>query len=72
MAPAERSCEPIDSPVRKHGDGKSCETLLKREPGLFYDFGHPSMNEGRRADHLRVDADHFGRFVASRPRSSSP
>jgi len=49
--------------VVKHGDGLSCDRLLVAVPELFFDFGNPFMNDGRGADHLRLDADHFEQFA---------
>jgi hypothetical protein len=49
--------------VVKHGDGDACNQLLATAPELFFDFGHPWMNEGRGADDLRLNAAHFERFT---------
>ncbi len=51
--------------VVKHGDGKSCEALLEKAPRLFHDFGHPSANERRGADDLRLEREHFVQFAGS-------
>jgi hypothetical protein len=47
----------------KHGDGTSCDKLVAVAPELFFDFGHPWMNDGRGADDLRLDAEHFEQFT---------
>jgi hypothetical protein len=36
--------------VIKHGDGKSCNKLMKKAPRMFHEFLHPWLNNGRKAD----------------------
>jgi hypothetical protein len=50
--------------VIKHGDGDSCKKLLKREPAMFYDYGHALLNDYfRNASNLSLRRDDFARFV---------
>jgi hypothetical protein len=49
--------------VVKHGDGSSCDQLLVTAPECFFDFGVPLLNDGRGADDLRLDAEHFKQFA---------
>jgi hypothetical protein len=52
--------------VVKHGDGKSCEQLIKKAPEMFHQFIVPRRNKkGIKAEHLELTKEHFARFVVA-------
>jgi hypothetical protein len=51
--------------VIKHGDGLSCDELLKKAPELFRDFLHPWANAHRSAEDLSLSKDDFSRSVTA-------
>jgi len=51
--------------VIKHGDGESCNKLMRKAPWMFHEFLHPLLHNGRKAEHLELTKEDFLRFTVA-------